>query len=84
VEAWWLRRVITQANSRFNAGPGAALHLSGQAEISWTGEAIPGDDGGTGRRVHFTPRRLMACFASVHSEDVEAYRDNPSITTPEA
>jgi hypothetical protein len=63
---------------------GAALHLSGRAEISWTGEAIPGDDGGTGRRVQFTPRRLMACFASVHSEDVEPYRDNPPITTPKA
>jgi predicted pyridoxine 5'-phosphate oxidase superfamily flavin-nucleotide-binding protein len=63
---------------------GAALHLSGRAEIAWTEEAAPGDDGGTGRRAKFTPHRLVARAASVHAEDIEAYRDNPPITSPEA
>ena len=30
---------------------GTALHLTGRAETAWTGHSIPGDDGGTGRRV---------------------------------
>jgi uncharacterized protein len=63
---------------------GATLHLSGRAEIEWTDESVPGDDGGTGRRVRFTPGRVVARVAAVHAEDVEAYRDNPPLTAPEA
>lgn len=62
---------------------GTALHLTGRAEVAWTEHSIPGDDGGTGRRVRFTPNRIVAHAVSVHAEDVEAYRENPPITTPE-
>jgi predicted pyridoxine 5'-phosphate oxidase superfamily flavin-nucleotide-binding protein len=63
---------------------GAALHLTGRAEVVWTEGMVPGDDGGTGRRVQFTLERFAARFTSVHSDDVEAYRDNPPLTTLEA
>jgi predicted pyridoxine 5'-phosphate oxidase superfamily flavin-nucleotide-binding protein len=63
---------------------GAALHVTGRAEVVWTEHAVPGDDGGTGRRVQFTPTRFVARIAAVHSDDVEAYRDNPPLTTLEA
>jgi predicted pyridoxine 5'-phosphate oxidase superfamily flavin-nucleotide-binding protein len=62
---------------------GTALHLTGRAEVAWTDHEIPGDDGGTGRRVQFTLDRYAAHAAPVHSTDLEAYRDNPPLTTPE-
>ncbi|MDT5070532.1 MAG: hypothetical protein QOK02_6687, partial [Mycobacterium sp.] len=31
----------------------------------------------------FTPHRIVARAAQVHSTDIEAYRDNPPLTTPE-
>jgi predicted pyridoxine 5'-phosphate oxidase superfamily flavin-nucleotide-binding protein len=62
---------------------GTALHLTGRAVVAWTDHSIPGDDGGTGRRVQFTPNRIVARAVPVHSTDVEAYRDNPPLTTPE-
>jgi predicted pyridoxine 5'-phosphate oxidase superfamily flavin-nucleotide-binding protein len=62
---------------------GTALHLTGRAETAWTDHSIPGDDGGTGRRVEFTLNRYVAHAVPVHSADIEAYRDNPPITTPE-
>jgi uncharacterized protein len=34
---------------------GRTLHLSGRARLEWTASGAPGDDGGTGRRVHFRP-----------------------------
>jgi predicted pyridoxine 5'-phosphate oxidase superfamily flavin-nucleotide-binding protein len=36
---------------------GRTLHLSGTAEVEWD---APGDDGGTGRAVRFTPERFVA------------------------
>jgi predicted pyridoxine 5'-phosphate oxidase superfamily flavin-nucleotide-binding protein len=63
---------------------GTALHLTGRAEVAWTDESTPGDDGGTGRRVQFRPNRIVAHAVPVHSTDLEAYRDNPPLTTPEA
>jgi predicted pyridoxine 5'-phosphate oxidase superfamily flavin-nucleotide-binding protein len=62
---------------------GTALHLTGRAEIEWTDHSSPGDDGSTGRRVRFIPHRFVARAAQVHSTDIEAYRDNPPLTTPE-
>jgi predicted pyridoxine 5'-phosphate oxidase superfamily flavin-nucleotide-binding protein len=62
---------------------GTALHLTGRAEVAWTDRSIPGDDGATGRRVEFTPHRYVAHAVPVHSTDIEAYRDNPPLTTPE-
>jgi predicted pyridoxine 5'-phosphate oxidase superfamily flavin-nucleotide-binding protein len=62
---------------------GSALHLTGRAEVAWTDPSVPGDDGGTGRRVEFTPNRYVAHAVPVHSTDLEAYRENPPLTTPE-
>ncbi len=39
---------------------GRTLHLSGRAEVEWTSPGVPGDDDRTGRRVHFTPRHVLA------------------------
>jgi predicted pyridoxine 5'-phosphate oxidase superfamily flavin-nucleotide-binding protein len=41
-------------------GTGRTLHLSGTATVDWTGPGIAGDDGGTGRRVWFTPQCTVA------------------------
>jgi predicted pyridoxine 5'-phosphate oxidase superfamily flavin-nucleotide-binding protein len=38
---------------------GTTLHLSGTAAIEWTAPGVPGDDGHTGRRVRFTPKRVV-------------------------
>ncbi|HTK63056.1 MAG TPA: pyridoxamine 5'-phosphate oxidase family protein [Pseudonocardia sp.] len=38
---------------------GTALHLSGRATLEWTERGAPGDDGRTGRRVSFTPDRIV-------------------------
>lgn len=38
---------------------GTRLHLSGSAVVEWTTPGAPGDDGGTGRRVRFTPRYVV-------------------------
>src|ERR1700761_7611925 len=43
-----------------NFGTGRTLHLSGTAAVDWTGPGIAGDDGGTGRRVRFTPQRVVS------------------------
>lgn len=48
---------------------GTALHASGRAEVVWTDESVPGDDGGTGRRVRFTPDRVVARAVAVHAEE---------------
>jgi hypothetical protein len=38
---------------------GDTLHLSGTAEVEWSAPGGPGDDEGTGRRVRFTPVRVV-------------------------
>ncbi|MGW0146249.1 pyridoxamine 5'-phosphate oxidase family protein [Streptomyces sp. NPDC003333] len=37
---------------------GRILHLSGEATVEWRDPAAAGDEGGTGRRVRFRPRRV--------------------------
>ncbi|MEU6546312.1 pyridoxamine 5'-phosphate oxidase family protein [Streptomyces sp. NPDC046859] len=37
---------------------GRTLHLSGEATVEWHEPAASGDEGGTGRRVRFRPRRV--------------------------
>ncbi|MDI9835415.1 pyridoxamine 5'-phosphate oxidase family protein [Streptomyces sp. KAU_LT] len=37
---------------------GRTLHLSGEATVEWRDAAAAGDEGGTGRRVRFRPRRV--------------------------
>jgi predicted pyridoxine 5'-phosphate oxidase superfamily flavin-nucleotide-binding protein len=39
---------------------GDGLQLSGQAKLDWLRPESPGDDAGTGRRVRFTPERIVA------------------------
>jgi predicted pyridoxine 5'-phosphate oxidase superfamily flavin-nucleotide-binding protein len=59
----------------------ATVHLSGRAHVEWTIPAASGDDGGTGRRVHFTPAAIRrgAPFP-LHSSAAELYRRNPPLT----
>jgi uncharacterized protein len=44
---------------------GAALHLSGVAEVEWTRPGAEGDDGGVGRRVRFSVKSVVAAPPSV-------------------
>jgi predicted pyridoxine 5'-phosphate oxidase superfamily flavin-nucleotide-binding protein len=39
---------------------GIALQLSGSAAVRWSDPAAAGDDGGTGRYVHFVPQRVIS------------------------
>jgi hypothetical protein len=41
-------------------GAGRTLQLSGTAVVDWTEPGAAGDDGGTGRRVRFTPQCVVA------------------------
>ncbi len=41
-------------------GTGRTLQLSGAAVLEWTDPGVAGDDGGTGRRVRFTPHRVVS------------------------
>jgi len=60
---------------------GQTLHLSGTAAIDWTTPGIPGDDGGTGRRVRFTPQALVAGrLLPLRASAVTASPDNPALT----
>jgi predicted pyridoxine 5'-phosphate oxidase superfamily flavin-nucleotide-binding protein len=60
---------------------GQTLHLSGTAAADWTAPGIPGDDGGTGRRVRFTPRALAAGrLLPLRASAVTASPDNPALT----
>lgn len=61
---------------------GTALHLSGTAAVEWTARGVPGDDGGTGRRVRFTPERLATTTTDRlrADEGVTAYPRNPQLT----
>ncbi|MFD7692483.1 pyridoxamine 5'-phosphate oxidase family protein [Streptomyces sp. NPDC059805] len=38
---------------------GRTLHLGGEATVEWLDPADAGDEGGTGRRVRFRPRRVL-------------------------
>ena len=40
-------------------GTGTSLQLAGRARLEWLPRGAPGDDAGTGRRVHFTPERIV-------------------------
>jgi predicted pyridoxine 5'-phosphate oxidase superfamily flavin-nucleotide-binding protein len=42
---------------------GTTLHLSGTAAVEWTTPGVPGDDGGTGRRVRFHPAHTVTTSA---------------------
>jgi uncharacterized protein len=62
---------------------GRTLHLSGRAEVEWTRPGVPGDDDRTGRRVHFTPRHLVAGrLLPLRADTVVPAPDNPPLITP--
>lgn len=56
---------------------GETLQLSGTATVDWGAPGAPGDDGGTGRRVSFTPRRILAGRAALNAESTIPYQGNP-------
>jgi predicted pyridoxine 5'-phosphate oxidase superfamily flavin-nucleotide-binding protein len=64
-------------------GTGTTLHLSGTAELEWTAPGSPGDDGGTGRRVRFTPEHIVQPVDAlpVHIGDTNPYPRNPRLTS---
>ncbi|MGI5255110.1 pyridoxamine 5'-phosphate oxidase family protein [Actinacidiphila glaucinigra] len=59
---------------------GTTLQLSGTAAVDWTSPGVPGDDGGTGRRVRFTPRHVATGRVPVRADAVLLYRLNPPLT----
>lgn len=62
---------------------GHTLHLSGRAEVEWIRPGAPGDDDHTGRRVHFTPRHVVAGrLLPLRADSVVPAPDNPRLTAP--
>ncbi|WP_294564122.1 pyridoxamine 5'-phosphate oxidase family protein [uncultured Arthrobacter sp.] len=60
---------------------GRTLQLSGTAAVDWTPHDVPGDDDGTGRRVHFTPESVVAGrLLPLHAAATAAYPYNPQLT----
>ncbi|MEU3256157.1 pyridoxamine 5'-phosphate oxidase family protein [Streptomyces sp. NPDC006997] len=60
---------------------GRTLHLSGRAALDWAHHHLPGDDDGTGRRVRFSPERLVAGrLLPLRADSVTAAPDNPPLT----
>ena len=60
---------------------GDTLQLTGTAALRWTGTGVPGDDGGTGRRVLYTPKALVAGrLLPRQASAVTASPDNPALT----
>jgi hypothetical protein len=60
---------------------GSTLQLSGRAEVEWITPGTPGDDGGTGRRVRFTPRRVVSTTGHPRRLlDLRPYPKNPPLT----
>ena|SRR5690242_4751490 len=60
---------------------GRAVQLHGTATLEWTSPGSPGDDGLTGRRVHFTIRQAASGhLLPVHADPAAAYALNPPLT----
>jgi uncharacterized protein len=59
---------------------GMTLHLSGAAQLEWTAHGIPGDDGGTGRRVRFDIEAVVGGPSlDLESPDVVPSPANPPL-----
>jgi hypothetical protein len=59
---------------------GRVLHLSGTAVTEWDTSG-PGDDGGTGRRIRFTPEAIQTGPPlAINAGQVTHYQQNPSLT----
>ena len=61
-------------------GTGASRSLSGQAQLEWATPEGPGDDGGTGRRIRFTPTRVAANALPLRALGVVASPRNPELS----
>ncbi len=62
-------------------GAGTAVQLSGTASVRWSDPAAVGDDGGTGRRVQFVPRRVVStALPGVGETDHAPSPRNPPLT----
>ncbi|HEX4394840.1 MAG TPA: pyridoxamine 5'-phosphate oxidase family protein [Mycobacterium sp.] len=71
----------TAAMLFFDFTAGDTLQLSGDAAIEWVGLGSPGDDGGTGRRVRFTPRHIVSRRGlSFRATAVKPYPRNPALS----
>jgi predicted pyridoxine 5'-phosphate oxidase superfamily flavin-nucleotide-binding protein len=59
---------------------GQTLHLSGAARLEWSTPGSAGDDGGTGRRVVFSPAAIVAATGlPIRSGELTAYSRNPPL-----
>ncbi|HTY28298.1 MAG TPA: pyridoxamine 5'-phosphate oxidase family protein, partial [Mycobacterium sp.] len=58
---------------------GTALHLSGTAVVEWTDPGMAGDDGGTGRRVRFTPEEVVTSASGLRAQPPVASPYNPPV-----
>lgn len=59
---------------------GDTVQLTGTAAVDWTRSGVPGDDGGTGRRVRFMPRATLSGRVDLWAAEVAPYRLNPPLT----
>jgi predicted pyridoxine 5'-phosphate oxidase superfamily flavin-nucleotide-binding protein len=61
---------------------GETLHLSGTAEVEWDEPGSAGDDGHTGRRIRFTPRKIIqpAEALPIRAGGVRPWPYNPAVT----
>lgn len=58
---------------------GTTVHLSGQASLEWLTPGAPGDDGETGRRVHFRPERIVTGTLPVRGSEPVPSPHNPAL-----
>ncbi|MEV5476310.1 pyridoxamine 5'-phosphate oxidase family protein [Streptomyces sp. NPDC052207] len=61
---------------------GRTLQLSGVARVEWLDPSA--DEGGTGRRVRFTPRWIRSGEIPLHGDLLSYSPYNPAVTTPRA
>ncbi|MED7827107.1 pyridoxamine 5'-phosphate oxidase family protein [Streptomyces chiangmaiensis] len=61
---------------------GGTLQLSGDAQVEWLDPSA--DEGGTGRRVRFTPRRIRTGTVALHGDLVSFSPHNPAVRTSQA
>ncbi|MET8637793.1 pyridoxamine 5'-phosphate oxidase family protein [Streptomyces sp. NPDC004680] len=65
-----------------NFATGRTLHLSGEARVEWLDPSA--DEGGTGRRVRFTPRWIRSGEIPLRGDLLSFSPHNPAVTTPRA
>jgi predicted pyridoxine 5'-phosphate oxidase superfamily flavin-nucleotide-binding protein len=63
----------------FDFADGRALQVSGTAALEWTDPGAAGDDGGTGRRVRFSPEAVVATDLGLRALPPVASPYNPAV-----